>query len=53
MPKRINAIRRDETGATAIEYSLIGGMVALVIIAAVTLIGVELQETLQGLANSL
>lgn len=29
----------DQTGATAIEYSLIGGMIALAIIASVTAFG--------------
>lgn len=44
---------RDQTGATAIEYSLIAGAVALVIIGAVTLSGEELAIFFQGLADSL
>lgn len=41
----------DETGATAIEYGLIASLIAAVIIAAVTLLGADLQTTFQGLAD--
>lgn len=41
-----------DSGATAIEYTLVAGMIALVIIAAVTGLGAELQEMLQGVADS-
>lgn len=44
---------RCDTGATAIEYSLIAGMVALVIIAAVASVGTDLHAIFQGLADSL
>ena len=33
---------RDDNGATAIEYALIGGLIAMVIITGVTGIGVKL-----------
>lgn len=36
---RINALRDEEEGATAVEYALIVGLVSLVIIAALALIG--------------
>jgi pilus assembly protein Flp/PilA len=35
-------IKRDEKGATAVEYGLMVGLIAVVIIAAVTLLGTEL-----------
>ena len=32
-------VRKDENGATAIEYGLIAGLISVVIITAVTLVG--------------
>jgi pilus assembly protein Flp/PilA len=43
MQARIGSVLRDDTGATAIEYGLIGGLIALVIITAVALVGADLQ----------
>jgi len=45
MEKFLNASRRflrDEEGVTAIEYGLIAALIAVVIIASVTLVGDEL-----------
>ena len=44
---------RNEDGATAIEYGLIAGLIAVVIIAAVTLVGTDLQTAFQSLADAL
>ena len=44
---------RDESGATAIEYSLIAGFIALAIIAAVGLTGQRLVELFQSLIPAL
>jgi pilus assembly protein Flp/PilA len=44
---------RDESGATAIEYSLIAGFIALAIIAAVGMTGERLRELLQSLLDAL
>lgn len=44
---------RCDTGATAIEYSLLAGMVALVIIAAVASVGPGLAAIIQVLAETL
>lgn len=47
MDKFLNATRRflrDEEGVTAIEYGLIAALIAVVIIAAVGLIGTELDK---------
>ena len=38
-------IRRDETGATAVEYGIMVALIAVVIIAAVTLLGGTVQDT--------
>ena len=35
-------LKKDEKGATAVEYGLMVGLIAVVIIAAVTLLGTEL-----------
>jgi pilus assembly protein Flp/PilA len=37
-------LEREEKGATAVEYGLMVGLIAVVIIAAVTLLGTELKE---------
>jgi pilus assembly protein Flp/PilA len=36
-------IKRDEKGATAVEYGLMVGLIAVVIITAVTLLGTDLK----------
>ena len=36
-------LTREETGATAVEYGLIVGLIAVVIVAAVALLGTNLQ----------
>jgi pilus assembly protein Flp/PilA len=43
---------RNNTGATAIEYSLIAGLIAVVIIASVALVGADLQSTFTVLASA-
>ena len=47
--KRLLSCMRDQKGATAIEYGLIAGLIAVVIIAAVTLLGTDIQ----GVFNSM
>lgn len=51
MIRQLKDCLSDERGATAIEYGLIAGLIAVVIIAAVTLLGTDLQTTFQGLAD--
>ena len=41
----------DQSGATAIEYGLIGALIAVVIINAVTKIGTNLKATFNTVAN--
>ncbi len=43
----------DQSGVTAIEYGLIAALVAVVIIAAVRLVGTSLQATFTSVANAL
>jgi pilus assembly protein Flp/PilA len=51
--KTIMKIMNDESGATAIEYGLIAALIAVVIIAAVTLIGKKLSTTFYTVASKL
>jgi len=43
----------DEVGVTAIEYAFIAGLIALVIVMAVTSIGVKLQQPFNSIASIL
>jgi pilus assembly protein Flp/PilA len=43
----------NESGATAIEYGLIAGLISVVIIAAVTLVGGNLTTTFNAVASAL
>ncbi len=43
----------QESGATAIEYGLIAGLIAVVIIASVTSIGTQLAAKFTSIANAL
>lgn len=49
----ISRFAKDESGVTAIEYGLIAGLVAVVIIGAVTLIGTNLTGKFNTVANAL
>jgi len=44
---------RDESGATAIEYGLIASLIAVVIIATVTVLGSNLSTTFNEVATNL
>lgn len=44
---------KDEAGATTIEYGLIGGLIAVVIIAAVTTVGTSISAKFGIIANNL
>lgn len=50
---RLLASMRDESGATAIEYGLIAGLIAVVIIAAVTLLGTDIQAVFTSISNAI
>ncbi len=40
----------NDAGATAIEYSLIAGLIAIVIITSVALVGTDLQTTFSAIS---
>ncbi len=43
----------DERGATAVEYGLMVALIAVVIIAAVTLLGTNLRDKFNDIANAI
>lgn len=49
----LNSLRTEDEGATAVEYGLIVSLIAVVIIAAVTAVGLALQGTFNNIAGSL
>jgi pilus assembly protein Flp/PilA len=52
MKNLVSRFVRDESGATAIEYGLIAAGIAVVIIAAVQLVGTNLSSTFQTVATA-
>jgi pilus assembly protein Flp/PilA len=46
-------MKREEKGATAVEYGLMVGLIAVAIIAAVTLLGTELNGLFTAITNAL
>jgi pilus assembly protein Flp/PilA len=52
MTNLISRFLRDESGATAIEYGLIAAGIAVVIIAAVQLVGTNLTGTFSSVATA-
>lgn len=50
MQTLLGSLLRGDGGATAIEYGLIGGLIAAVIITAVALVGTDLQGAYEGVA---
>jgi pilus assembly protein Flp/PilA len=51
--KKAQRLVRDEEGVTAIEYGLIAALIAVVIIAAVTLVGNNLSAVFQTIQAAL
>lgn len=51
--KRLIALFKDEEGATAVEYGIMVALIAVVIIAAVTLLGTEVRDTFTTVTNSM
>ena len=49
----LSRFRRDKSGATAIEYGLIAGLISVVIIGAFTLVGTNLSSKFQAIATAL
>lgn len=53
MMKLLRRLRRDESGATAIEYGLIAALISVALIAGASTLGDSLNETFDGLAGKL
>ena len=53
MKNLLNRFVKDESGATAIEYGLIAGLLSIVIITAVTLAGNNLEDIFDTISTSL
>ncbi len=49
----LNKLLKNESGATAIEYGLIAALIAVVIIAGITLLGTDVGNTFNEVANGL
>ncbi|SHG50598.1 Flp family type IVb pilin [Massilia sp. CF038] len=49
----IKKFMNDEAGVTAIEYGLIAALIAVVIVAAVKLIGTNLNTTFKSVSDAL
>ena len=44
---------RNESGATAIEYGLIAGLIAVVVVTSITTLGTKLTNTFTNVSNKL
>ncbi len=53
MKSLISRFAKDESGATAIEYGLIAGLLSVVIVAAVTAAGTSLTSIFEGVSDNL
>ena len=49
----LRPLMRDERGVTALEYGLIAGLVAVVIVTAVTSLGTQLAATFTSIVSAL
>jgi pilus assembly protein Flp/PilA len=53
MHKFVSRFIKEESGATAIEYGLIAGLISVVIITAVTTVGTNLSSKFNAIATAL
>ena len=53
MTRYLTRLWKDRSGATAIEYGLIAALIAVIIIAAISLVGTDLSNMFNTVANSL
>ncbi len=53
MIRFLSRFSQDESGATAIEYGLIAGLIAVVIIATITTVGTSLSAKFNAIAGNL
>ncbi|HET8880663.1 MAG TPA: Flp family type IVb pilin [Solimonas sp.] len=53
MLNKVMNFLRDEEGASAVEYALIAGLIAVIIVAAVALLGTSFDDVFQYIADQL
>ena len=53
MRKLINRFHRDEEGAALVEYGMLVGLIAVICVAAVTLLGQEVSDGFSVIAAAL
>jgi pilus assembly protein Flp/PilA len=53
MRKLINRLHRDEEGAALVEYGMLVGLIAVICVAAVTLLGTEVSNAFSAIAAQL
>jgi pilus assembly protein Flp/PilA len=53
MSRLVTSFLKNESGATAIEYGLIAGLIAVVIISALKSVGTGLKNKFSAIANNL
>ena len=53
MRKLTNRFRRDEEGAALVEYGMLVGLIAVICVAAVTLLGQDVSNAFSTIANAL
>jgi len=53
MKKNLVRFIKDDSGATAIEYGLIAGLIAVVIIGALTTVGTNVSAKFQAVGSAL
>ena len=53
MVKHIARFMKDESGATAIEYGLIAGLISVVVIVVLTSVGTKLNAKFSRISNGL
>jgi pilus assembly protein Flp/PilA len=53
MKKLVSRFVADQSGATAIEYGMIAGLIAVVIITAITAIGTKLNAKFNAISGNL
>ena len=49
----LSRLLRDESGATAVEYGLIAALIIVICIAAITVVGTQLNSTFGKVSSSL
>ncbi|XYD07410.1 Flp family type IVb pilin [Methylobacterium sp. NMS12] len=53
MPQLLRRFRRDECGATAIEYGTIAALIAVIVIASLRLVGSRLTSKFSAISGNL